>query len=221
MVCYACNDTDDVHVGLRTSEFQCSSGFNAVDLVALNCGSQVDVDVFEVVLTIGGATSSTVIKGLHFDVVYPRDRFSYVAGSASMVADNFLTWGDGDCDVGNNICIGGAIGDTCANHKACNVPGVMMPVLTASESLDPPGDPTMPNIVDGRLSIMIDRMPPTGVGATLGGPDAVLRFRLQATSLTKPTDPTLLKFENDAAVNINDTPIGTVVFNDQLILWVQ
>ncbi len=34
-------------------------------------------------------------------------------------------------------------------------------------------------------------------------------------------DPTLLTFENAAAVDPTDTPIGSVVFNDQLLLWVQ
>lgn len=225
VVCYACNDTDDVHVGLRTGGFDCSSGFNAVNRVALNCGGPVGLDQFDIVLTIGGATMSKTIQGLHFDVVYPRDRFSFVAGSASIVSNNFLTYGDGVCDTTPGIlkCTAGNVGANCTTNGACNLPGVVTPVLTASESLDPPANPTtMPNIVNGRLSIAIDRpMAAGGVGWNAGGPNQVLRFQLQATSLIDPTDPTPLKFQNKMAVNPTGGNIDSVVFNDQIMLWVQ
>ena len=223
-LCSACNDTDDIHVGLRTSEYLCSDGLVAQNSVALICGSTVDIDVMEIVLVIGGATTADNIKGLHFDVVYPRSFFSYVDGSASMIADNFLTWGDGSCDVGGtNLCTAGDIGSICATNAACNVPGVNMPVLSASETLDPPPDPMNPNVVPGRLTITIDRANPAdGVGASLGGQNPVMRFLMRAESFeTGGVDPTLLNFENAAAVDPADTPIGTVPFNDQLLLWVQ
>jgi hypothetical protein len=97
-----------------------------------------------------------------------------------------------------------------------------MPVVTVAESLDPPVDPMMPNIVQGRLTITIDRTNPAdGVGSTIGGPDELLRFQLQATSVTRPIDPTLVKFEFANAVDPADNPVSPPLFNDQLILWVQ
>jgi hypothetical protein len=225
----ACNDTDDVHVGLRSTRYQCAGAPltratpQAPSPVALACGIEVDVDERELNLVILGATTSADINGLRFDVVYPRDRFAYVAGSVSMVTDNFLTWGGGVCVA--NVCTAPpqSVGKACANNnKTCNAPGEVVPVLTASETLDPPADPMMPNLVQARLRIAIDR--PAGAGevaATLGGTTQVLRFRLRATSLTEPIDPTLLKFENKAAVDDAGVTITSIVFTDQLFLWVQ
>jgi len=229
-VCAACNDTDDTHVGLRTTMYQCADAPvtkptpQSPSPVALTCGTEVDVDEREINVVILGMTTSADINGLRFDVVYPRDRFAYVTGSVSMVSDNFLTWGSGVCVA--NVCTAPpqSVGQACPNNdKACNAPGEVVPVVTATEILDPPANPiTMPNIVQARLRIAIDR--PAGAGevaVTLGGPNQVLRFRLLATSLTEPIDPTLLKFENRAAVDDMGVPIASIVFNDQIFLWVQ
>jgi hypothetical protein len=227
----ACNDTDDLHVGLRTSDYNCSgtaltkANPQAPDPVALTCGGEVGVDTREIRVQILGPTGATNIKGLHFDIVYPRDRFAYVDGSIAMVANNFLTYGGGVCPVAvPRVCTAPAekVGATCNSDGACNVPGVVTPVVTAIETLDPPQDPSMPDIVQGRLSITIDRvMPADGVRVSLGGAQPVLRFHLQTTSVTRPTDPTLLKFENAAAVDPSDVAIGSVVFNDQILVWVE
>lgn len=251
----ACNDTDDVHVGLRTSAFDCSSASLSKttpqdpDQVALTCGGEAGVDVREIhVVILGGKADN--IKGLHFDVVYPRDRFAYVDGSVAMFADNFLTWGDGVCGVAiPRTCTDPPekVGDNCNSDAQCNIAGVVTPVVTVVADLDTPtcdtstsqctappasvgnscntdadcGDPL---IVDGRVRITIDRpMPAGGVGVMLGGTQKVLRFQLRTTSLTRPTDPTLLTFENAVAVDPANNPLDTdtVVFNDQLLLWVQ
>ena len=223
----ACNDTDDLHVGLRTSAYQCADApltkSSATDPspVGLTCGSEADIDQREINVVIVGMSPSTDIKGVHFDVVYPRDRFAYVPGSATIVPDNFLTWGGGVCTA--NVCSAPAqsVGKACTNNKTCNVAGLVTPVLTATELFPAPAPSAATNAA---LRIAIDRPAADGgVGATIGGQLQFVRFRLRVGSLTEPIDPTLLKFQNMAAINSMDMPLPTssVFFVDQLFLWVQ
>jgi len=223
----ACNDTDDVHVGLRSTRYQCAGApltkpnATAPSPVGLTCGTEADIDQREINVVIVGMSPSTDIKGVHFDVVYPRDRFAYVPGSATIVPDNFLTWGGGVCTA--NVCSAPAqsVGKACTNNKTCNVAGLVTPVLTATELFPAPAPSAATNAA---LRIAIDRPAADGgVGATIGGQLQFVRFRLRVGSLTEPIDPTLLKFQNMAAINSMDMPLpaASVFFVDQLFLWVQ
>jgi hypothetical protein len=244
----ACLETDDVHVGLRTTRFSCGGAPVAQNAAALVCGAGDDIDVLEIRFAVGGPTGSSNIKGFHFDVVYPREHFSYVDGSLSIVENNFLTRGGGVCtanrctappekvgvcdtatglctaptELAGSLCVVSADCNlACSSNATCSVPGVNTPVLSAAETVFP--DPMDPQKMMGRLTIAIDRANPAdGVGAMTGGTREVLRFRLRAVSLALGgVDPTLLHFQNASAVDPADAPIGSVVFTDQLYVWVE